>query len=128
VWLALAVWLGICLVLVLGPLLVFAWPLYLVRERALLEYGRLATQHHIAFHRKWIKESRNGEELMGSPDPSSASDINATVSAVQDLRFFPVDRVAVLQLVIAAGVPLLAVVATQIPVGDMVQWIVGKIL
>jgi hypothetical protein len=128
VWLALAVWLGICLVLVLGPLLVFAWPLYLVRERALLEYGRLATQHHIAFHRKWIKESRNGEELMGSPDPSSASDINTTVSAVQDLRFFPVDGVAVLQLVIAAGVPLLAVVATQIPVGDMVQWIVGKIL
>jgi hypothetical protein len=65
---------------------------------------------------------------MGSPDPSSASDINATVSAVQDLRFLPVDGVAVLQLVIAAGVPLLAVVATQIPVGDMVQWIVGKIL
>jgi len=55
VWLALAVWLGICLVLVLGPLLVFAWPLYRVRERALLEYGRLATQHHIAFDRKWIK-------------------------------------------------------------------------
>jgi len=64
---------------------------------------------------------------MGSPDPSSASDINATVSAVLDLRFFPWTGVAVLQLVIAAGVPLLAVVATQIPVGDIFQWILGRI-
>ena len=65
---------------------------------------------------------------MGSSDPSSASDLNATVQAVQELRTFPVDRAAVMQLIIAAGIPMLAVVATQIPVGDMVQWIVGKIL
>jgi hypothetical protein len=64
---------------------------------------------------------------MGSPDPSSASDINATVSAVQDLRFFPVDGLAVFQLVIAAGVPLLAVVATQVPIGDIFTWILGRI-
>jgi hypothetical protein len=64
---------------------------------------------------------------MGSPDPSSASDINATVSAVQDLRFFPVDGLAVFQLVIAAGVPLLAVVATQVPIGDIFKWILGRI-
>jgi hypothetical protein len=128
IWLALVVWLGICVALVIGPLLVFAWPLYQMRERALLEYGRLATQHHLAFHRKWVDEARNGEELMGSPDPSSASDLNATVAAVQELRFFPVDGMAMIQLVVAAGVPLLAVVATQVPVGDMLQWIVGKIL
>lgn len=128
VWIALAVWVGICLIVVLGPLLVFAWPLYQVRERALLEYGRLANQHHLAFHRKWIGEGRNGEELMGSPDPSSASDINATVSAVLDLRFVPVDRVAVIQLVIAAGIPLPAVVATQVSLGEVVTWILGQIL
>jgi hypothetical protein len=127
IWLALAVWVGISLLAVLGPLVVFAWPLYQLRERALLEYGRLATQHHLAFHHKWIDESRSGETLMGSPDPSSASDINATVAAVQDMRFLPVDGLAVLQLVIAAGVPLLAVVATQIPIGEIVQWILGRI-
>lgn len=127
VWLALAVWLGICFVVVLGPLVVFAWPLYQLRERALVEYGRLATQHHLAFHHKWIGEKRNGEALMGSPDPSSASDINATVAAVQDMRFFPVDGPAVVQLLIAAGVPLLAVVAMQVPVGEIVQWLFGRI-
>jgi hypothetical protein len=127
VWLTLAVWLGVCAIVVIGPLLVFAWPLYQWRERALLDYGRLATQHHLAFHRKWITETRSGENLMGSPDPSSASDINATVAAVQDMRFLPVDGLAILQLVIAAGVPLLAVVATQVPIGEIVQWILGRI-
>lgn len=127
VWLALAVWLGICLIVVLGPLAVFAWPLYRVREWALLEYGRLATQHHIAFQRKWVEAKRNGEDLMGSADPSSASDINATVAAVQDMRFLPVDGLAVTQLLTAAGLPLLAVVATQVPIGEIAQWILGKI-
>lgn len=111
----------------LGPLVVFAWPLYQLRERALVEHGRLATQHHLAFHHKWIGEKRNGEALMGSPDPSSASDIDAAVAAVQDMRFLPVDGPAVVQLVIAAGAPLLVVVATQMPIGEVVQWIFGRI-
>jgi hypothetical protein len=128
VWLVLAVWLGVCLVVVLGPLVVFAWPLYLARERALLEYGRLANQHNIAFHQKWIAAGRNGEDLVGSPDLSSLSTVNSTVSTVRAQRFFPVDRLAVLQLVVAAGLPLCAVVATQVPVGDIIQWVVGKIL
>lgn len=65
---------------------------------------------------------------MGSPDPSSASDLNASVEAVQGMRVVPVDIVAVIQLVVAAGVPMLAVVATQIPLGDLVKWLVGTIL
>ena len=128
VWLALAGWLLICLGLVIGPLLVFAGPLYAVRERALLEYGRLANQHHLAFHRKWIEEAPPGEEIMGSPDPSSASDLNATVEAVLRLRLVPVDFPTVLQLVVAAGVPLLAVVFTQISLGNLINWIAGTLL
>lgn len=128
VWFALAGWLAMSLVLFLGPLLVFVRPLYATRERALLEYGRLATHHHLAFHRKWIGEARSGEELMGSSDPSSASDLNASVQAVRELRLVPVDRAAVAQLVVAAGVPLLVVVSTQIPLLDLAKWIVGTIL
>jgi hypothetical protein len=128
VWFALAGWLLICLGLVIGPLLVFAGPLYAVRERALLEYGRLANQHHLAFHRKWIEEARRGEEIMGSPDPSSASDLNATVEAVLQLRLVPVDFPTVLQLMVAAGVPLLAVVFTQISLGNLINWIAGTLL
>jgi hypothetical protein len=128
VWFALAGWLAMSLLLFLGPLLVFVRPLYAVRERALLDYGRLATQHHLAFHRKWIGEARSGEDLMGSSDPSSASDLNASVQTVRELRVVPVDRTAVVQLVVAAGVPLLAVIGKQIPLVDLAKWIVGTIL
>ena len=37
-------------------------------------------------------------------------------------------RAAVVQLVVAAGVPLLAVIAKQIPLVDLAKWIVGTIL
>jgi hypothetical protein len=71
---------------------------------------------------------RRGEDLLGSPDPSSASDLNASVQAVQDMRIVPIDVVAVIQLVLAAGLPMLAVVTTQIPLGELVKWLVGTIL
>jgi hypothetical protein len=128
VWFALAGWLAISLILFLGPLLVFVAPLYRTRERALLEYGRLANQHHLAFHRKWIGGSHDGEDLMGTTDPSSASDLNAAVEAVQDMRFVPIDRAAVMQLVLAAGIPMLAVVATLIPLAELLKLIAGTIL
>ena len=128
VWFALAAWLAVILILFLGPLLVFVGPLSALRERALLDYGRLANQHHLAFHRKWIGEGRSGEDMMGSPDASSASDLNASVQAVRELRIVPVDGAAVIQLALAAGIPLLAVVATQMPLVDLAKWIVGTIL
>jgi hypothetical protein len=128
VWLAMFAWLAMVLILFVGPLLVFAVPLYAVRERALLDYGRLAHQHHLAFDRKWFGEARDGADLMGSPDPSSASDLNATVQAVRELRAVPVDRAALVQLLVAGGAPLLAVVATQMSLLDLVRWIVGAIL
>ena len=83
--------------------------------------GRLASHHHLAFHHKWIVENRSGEELMGSPEPSSVSDLNASVEMVQEMRVFPVDRAAAFQLLIAAGVPMLAVVGTQLPFLDLVK-------
>jgi len=128
VWLAVGAWLSLSLVLFLGPLFVFVEPLYAARERALLEYGRLAHQHHLAFHRRWVREERSGEALVGSGDASSASDLNASVQAVREMRIVPVDRAAVAQLVVAAGVPMLAVVATQIPLLELARWLIGTIL
>jgi hypothetical protein len=128
VWLAIALWLVFNLVLFIGPLLVFAYPLYVRREQALIEYGRLANQHNLAFHQKWIGEGRRGEELMGSSDLSAVTGLAASIKAVESIRIVPVDRAAFLQLLGAAGIPMLAVVATQIPLADILKWFLGKIL
>lgn len=128
VWVALAAWLVFNLALFLGPLLVFSRPLYRVRERALLEYGQLANQHHLAFNRKWIGEAGSGEDLLGTADPASVADLNACVEIVREMRVVPVDLAALMQLAVAAGVPLLAVVATQMPLDNLFKWVAHTIL
>jgi len=126
VWLAIGVWLALCLALLLGPLLVFMRPLYQLRERSLIEYGRLASHHHLAFQRKWVSGEREGSELLGSPDASSAADLNGAIETLRQLRFVPVDLPALISLVVAAGLPMLVVVNTQIPFSDMIKWFLGS--
>jgi hypothetical protein len=128
VWLALAVWLVAVLIVFIGPLLVFTPVLLAVRDQATIEYGRLADQFHRAFHHKWIEEARSGEDLIGSPDFSPVSGLSTNLQTARKLQMVPVNRSAVVQLVIAAGVPLLAVVVREVPLADIVKWIVGKIL
>ena len=128
VWMALAVWMAFIMALFLGPLTVFSGPLYVTRERALLEYGRLASEHHLAFHQNWIDQNKSGAELLGSVEPSSVSDLNASVQAVREMRVFPMDFFAAAQLFLSGGVPLLAVIVHQIPMAKLVSWLVGVIL
>ena len=127
IWFAIGGWLAISVGILLGPLLVFARPLYLVRERALLEYGRLGSQHHLAFHRKWIEGERGGEQLLGDPDISSVADLNASVETIETMRIVPVDRTAIQSLLTSAGVPMLAVMATQVPLLELLKWIAGAV-
>jgi len=128
VWLAITIWILICLVLVLGPLLVFVRPLYLARERALLDYGRLASQHHLAFQRKWIGGPKADGADAASGDPNLASTLSGSVAAARSMRILPLERMAVTQLAIAAALPMLAVVSTQVPLMDIAKWIFGKIV
>jgi hypothetical protein len=128
IWLAVAIWLATVLIIFLGPLLVFLPPLYNARERGLLEYGRLAHHHHLAFHRKWIADDNSCEEILGSPDPSSVSDLNGSVQTVLEMGYFPIDRAALVQLLAAVGVPLLAVVISQIPLVELLKLILGVIV
>lgn len=127
IWFAVAGWLAFCLVLFVGPLVVFARPIYMERERAMLEYGRLAMQHHLDFHRKWISPATGDEEILGSPDFSSATDLNTSVEVVREIRIVPVDGTAMMQLLSAAGIPMLAVATTQVPLAELLKWIAGAI-
>ncbi|MEH6584729.1 MAG: hypothetical protein V7754_22570 [Halioglobus sp.] len=128
IWLAVATWLLLVLMVFLGPLLVFARPLYNSRERGLLEYGRLAHLHHLEFHRKWFGQSGVDAKLLGSPDPSSVSDLNASVQTALDMHLIPIDKTIVIQLLLAAGLPLIAVVLYVMPLADLLLWIVGVVL
>jgi hypothetical protein len=128
VWIALVVWLVAVLIVFIGPLLVFTPVLLAVRDQATIGYGRLADQFHRSFHHKWIEGARSGEDLIGSPDFSPVAGLSASLQTVRKMHVVPINRSAVVQLVIATAIPLLAVVVREVPLADIVKWIVGKIL
>jgi hypothetical protein len=128
VWFAIAGWLAINLVLFLGPLLVFIGPLDAAREQALLEYGRLATRQHLASRRKWIGKTHDEESFSDSAALPSTAELNASVQAVREMGYSPINRTAVMHVIIAAGLPMLAVVVTLVPLDDLVRWLLRKIL
>lgn len=127
VWFAIAAWLAFNLMLFLGPLLVFAKPLFAARERALLEYGRMATRQHVTMHRKWTGKSED-ESPADSPALPSTGELNTTIQSIREMGYTPVNRMAVTQIVIAAGLPLLPVVLTLVPLGNLIKWALGKFL
>jgi len=128
IWLAIGIWVLLMVLIFLGPLSVFAGPMYRAREKAMLEYGKLAQVHHQAFHNTWISSDQSSKELLGSPDPSSVADLNACVQAAHSMRVVPLNLGAILQILLAATVPFLAVVISQIPVLQLLQWLLGALL
>jgi len=128
VWFAIAAWVVIVLLVFVGPLSLFTHPLYLAREKALLEYGRITSRHHLAFQRRWLDDDKDAEELLGEPDASSVSDLNASLQAIEGMRLLPVDRAALIQLLLAAGVPMLAVVASHLQALELLKVVVGSLL
>jgi hypothetical protein len=124
VWLGISGWLGLNLVVFLGPLLVFSGPMFAAREQALLEYGRMATLQHLALRRTWTGETP--EEHPAEPGALySTGDLQSQVEAIRAMGYIPVDWGTVVQLVVACGLPFLPVVVKLVPRDTLVDWALG---
>ena len=119
----LVVWLGLVLVLFVSPLLVFHGPLFALRERELLNYGRLVNIRNLEFHRRWILGVED-VDVDESRRPS-LQDLNAAVATVQGMRTVPIDSTALFHLFGAAAAPLVVLLAALMPVKELVQRLVG---
>lgn len=128
VWFAIAAWLALNLMVFLGPLLVFALPLHVARERALIEYGRMATRQHVTTHRKWTGSGRDEADQAEAAALPPTSELNSNIQAIREMDYTPINRAAVTQIVVAAGLPLVAVVFTLVPLDDLIKWALGKFL
>lgn len=127
IWLVICGWVLFMIFVVLAPLLFFSPLMKRTRYKAMIEYGRLAQAHHQAFRDKWINGDRRSGELLGSPDPSSAADLNGIVQTALSMRIVPLDLAAFLQVLIAAAVPFIVVVVSLIPLAELLKWFVGAI-
>jgi len=117
------------LLLVLGPLCVFAPRLAQAKRQGLLEYGALANRYVREFDDKWLRGGAPPDEpLIGSGDIQSLNDMAGSFEVVQTMRPFPFSKIAVLQTAIAVLVPLLPLTLTLISLEDLIKRLVGILL
>jgi hypothetical protein len=115
-----AVFVGLMLVLFLGPLLVFVPKLAALRQRSLLAYGALVGRHGRLVDRRWIRgEQVDDDGLLSAPELGPVADTLTLYQAVAAFRAVPIGRRTVL-LVAAAVLPMIPVVAIRVPIGQEV--------
>lgn len=111
------------------PLLAFSPQLSRCRFRGLLEFGAFVWRHDQAFDEKWIRNTPDPaiESLLGSPDVQSLADIATCYEHVNEMRILPYDSKAVVVLLLAALLPMCPLVATQIPLTEILMKL-GEVL
>lgn len=121
-------WIGFVFVIFVGPLMVFVRPLYRLREQAIFDLGRISSEHQRAFRQKWVESGVSGQGLLGSADVSSACDILTVASSPYALRMFPINLSVLVQVALAAGLPMLAVVLTRVPLSEFLQRVLTAVV
>ncbi|MDD5630858.1 MAG: hypothetical protein PHI13_02345 [Methylococcales bacterium] len=117
------------LLLVLGPLCVFAPRLAQTKRQGLLEYGALASRYVEGFDQKWLRGGAPlDEQLVGTGDIQSLNDLAGSFEVVYSMRPFPFGKTVVLQTAIAALLPVLPLALTMISLEDIVKRLLGILL
>ena len=117
-----AVLLGVVLIVVLGPLLLFVPRLTRLRRLGIFEYGALGQFESMQFHKRWIQHrAGREEEFPASPEASTLTDYGSSYQNIEHLQPFPFDQGAFVGLVLAVAVPLLPVVLAEVPFATVLK-------
>ena len=110
------------MVLVLGPLTVFAPQILLAKRRGKREYGAFAADYTREFDRRWLRNADHDETpLLGASDIQSLADLDTAYSVIKDIRAVPFSRDLLLQLVWATLAPFAPLVFTMIPLEELLD-------
>jgi hypothetical protein len=119
----------LCVLLFLLPLLAFHAPLKRAKREAMLEYGDLVGRHGRLVHRRWIEGREIGQPpILEAPELGPVADTTAIYDAVRSMRTVPVTKNSVLPVAVAAALPMLAVLALQMPVKDIALTLLKALL
>ncbi len=107
--------------LFIGPLLIFFGKLRACRLKGMSKYMSMAARYVDAFDRKWIRDERqSGDSQLGTPtSAASLADLTNSLNVVREMRTIPAGRRLVIQLAVAAIVPLLPLLLLKYPPGQL---------
>jgi hypothetical protein len=113
--LELALFFLICLVVVLGPLMVFTPTLIRSKLEYWGKYGPLASTYVQAFDEKWILQTGySNQSLLGSPDIQSLADLRNSYAGIAEMRTLLPNRTTVGILAMAYVVPVVPLLASVV--------------
>jgi hypothetical protein len=117
------------LLLILGPLCVFAGHLARTKREGLMRYGCLATRYVTEFEKKWLEGGAAPDEVfVGTGDIQSLADLNNSFEIIPAMRLFPFNKNTVLQITATVLLPVLPLTLTLISLEELAQKIIGILL
>jgi hypothetical protein len=117
------------LLLILGPLCVFAGHLVRTKREGSLRYNCLASSYVTEFERKWLDGGAAPDEpFVGSGDIQSLADLNNSLETIRTMRIFPFGKETVIQIIIVTLLPVLPLGLTMISLEDLIKKLIGILL
>jgi hypothetical protein len=116
------------LLLFLAPLLPYGSKLRAAKRSALLDYGALVGRHGRGVHRRWIEGRPIEDALLSAPEIGPVADSAALYESVSRMRGLPIGRPTLMLIALPAILPLLAVVAIQVPIKQILIGLVKTLV
>jgi hypothetical protein len=110
---------------VVGPLCVFASQLARAKRAGLREYGNLAQRYTRAFDQKWLRGNESDDAMLGSGDIQSLADLGNSFSVVKEMRIVPISKEAIVQLAVVAVAPIVPLLLTLMPLDELLKKLIG---
>jgi hypothetical protein len=124
-----AAYVFISVAIVMLPLFLFATTLRKTKVLGLFQYGTLAMEYTSSFHHKWITDRRRTDEaLLGTGDIQSLADLGNSYSLVEKMNVVPMGLRTPINLTLACLVPLLPLLLTMMPLGEILKMVLKVVL
>jgi hypothetical protein len=113
------------IVVILGPLSMFAPRMYMAKRRGLSDYGSVAQDYVESFERKWVLgRPAASEKLLGSPDIQSLADLGNSYGMVRAMNLVPFSLKDITRLAVVTSIPLLPLLFTIFSAEDIFMRVV----
>jgi hypothetical protein len=110
---------------ILGPLVMFAPLLDRTQRKGSAEYGLLANRYVFGFEDKWMRaDDSKPSDLLGTSDIQSMADVAHVYSNVRQTRLVPFGSREITNLAITSAVPLLPLALTMFSVPQLLRLLV----
>jgi hypothetical protein len=113
---------GVMMLAVLAPLLVFSRKLEDAKRIGLYEHGVLAQRYVREYDRKWLRGGAPPDEpLVGNADIQSLADLANSFDVLREMRWVPFTLPSVLQLAAMTLLPILPLTLTMISMDELID-------